>query len=113
MRSFVVGKVLEPELRATAKQGLVEFGLLLGRESVVLTVWDSDKPYKFACGLRDGQRVICILNSAVDSKGRLRYYVNDIALSPDGLREDLLELFKLQEQPARVAIPEPPKKAGA
>lgn len=116
MRSFVIGKVLEPELRGLkgGKQ-LVEFGILVGRESSVFAVWDSDEAFSYARTLRDGDCVIAVVNSALDDKGRLKAYVNRLAAAPEGLRESLLDLFRSAVPDNRVSIPEPPqvKKAGA
>lgn len=105
MNSFAVGRVLEPEVQKTIKGKLfVNFGLLVGKSSVEFSVWEDSRAFALAAEIKDGDNIIVICNSAVDSKGRLHTYVNDMAVAPVGLRETLLKLFVGQSEQSHQAL---------
>ncbi|RPF41873.1 hypothetical protein EDD70_2999 [Hydrogenoanaerobacterium saccharovorans] len=98
MKSFAIGKVIEPEVKRTQKgKNFVEFGLLVGKSSIVFSVWDDDNNYKKCTELTDGDNVCVIINPSVTDKGNLRFYVSNIVLAPEGLRETMLDLFVVKK----------------
>lgn len=95
MKSFVIGKVIEPEEKRTPKgKNYIEFGVLSGKSSVVFSVWEDDANWEKTSELSDGDTVCVIINPSVTEKGALRFYVSNIVVAPEGLRETMLDLFK-------------------
>ncbi|WP_101911428.1 hypothetical protein [Marasmitruncus massiliensis] len=93
MTGFVIGKVLAPEVMKFKDKQKLNFGLLSGKSSTLFDVWSDDKVFDRASALRDGDTIVAIVGTSVDDKGRLRNYFRDFAISPDGLREDIMSLF--------------------
>ena len=110
MAGFVIGTVLEPEtVEMNTKQGVrlrVVFGLRVGRRATEYQVWDNDRTFDKALELRDGQSVCAIIGYAVDDRGRLKEYLNDVAECPPDLRVQFLKLFSdsaAKSAPAKAA----------
>lgn len=95
MKSFAVGMVIEPEMQTTqnGKQHVI-FGFLVGKCSETFDVWEDNRCFAKAASLKEGDRLLLIVKGAVDKRNELRYYINDIADAPEGLRQSLLALFQ-------------------
>ncbi len=98
MKGFAIGTVLQPEHVSTGKGNeKINFGLLVGKSSTLHDVWRDEKGnnrvYDACAKLKDGDTVIVLFASAVDSKGRLREYINDVRLCPAELRKSLNDIF--------------------
>lgn len=97
MTSFVIGKVVEPEVREITVKGKVRsicsLGLLVGRACVQFDVFDDAKNFDTVRSLNDGDVVLAVVGDSVGKDGRLRHYLNDVTESPEGLREQLRSLF--------------------
>lgn len=95
MNSFVAGTVIEPEvLKSKEGRTYVNFGFLVGKRSEDFTIWDDNRFFAKAASLKEGDRLLLIVKGAVDKRNELRYYINDIADAPEGLRQSLLALFQ-------------------
>ena len=97
MTSFVIGKVVEPEVREITVKGktrsICSLGLLVGRSCEQFDVFDDAKVFNNVCSLNEGDVVLAVVGDSIGKDGRLRHYLNNVAISPDGLREDLKSLF--------------------
>lgn len=97
MRSFVIGRLLEPEERCVdtkdGKRYLISTAVLSGRYAVPFDVWQDDDTFEKLRGLQDGDTVCAVVGDAVDGKGKARYYMNDVALCPEEIRDGLRSLF--------------------
>lgn len=98
MTSFVIGKVIEPEVREITVKGktrsICSLGLLVGRSCVQFDIFDDSKIFGDVCHLKDGETVLAIVGDSVGKDGKLRHYLNNVTESPDGLREQLRGLFE-------------------
>lgn len=106
MKSFVVGTVLEPEIQTTKENKVhLNFGLLVGKHSTTLDVWEGSEAWPKISELTEGAVVLLVVSAFVDEGKWQRYRVNDIVKAPEGLRQSLLALF----QPP-VAAPQQPQQ---
>jgi len=97
MTSFLIGKVIDPELREVKVKDreatVFTFGLLSGRVSNVFSVWDEDKIFDDVSRLNDGDSVCAIVSDGLDSRGKVKYYLRRITLCEETLRGQLMSLF--------------------
>lgn len=97
MTSFLIGKLLEPEVRRVkTKEGnreVTEFAILSGKYATQFSIWDDAKCYGKLQALKDGQAICAIVGDGLDNQGRVRHYVNDISICPDAFRSQLRALF--------------------
>lgn len=97
MKSFLIGKSLEPEERMidtkNGKRYLISTAILAGRSSVSFDVWQDDDTFEKIRGMEDGDVVCAVVGDGLDNKGRIRHYLNDIALCPDEIRDSFRALF--------------------
>lgn len=98
MRSFMIGSVLEPEIRSiTTKKGdreILTLAILSGRTAVSFDVWEDDRNFKKLTEYKNGDQVCVIVSDGLDDRGRIKHYLNDIAPCSDELREDFRSLFR-------------------
>lgn len=96
MTSFVIGRVVEPELRELKIKGetrtICSFGVLSGRSCTSFDIFDDSKVFETASNLEDGDLVLCVVGTSVDNNGKLRCYLNRMGECPEGLREQLTSL---------------------
>lgn len=97
MRSFMLGSVLEPEVRTiSTKKGdrdVLTLAILSGRTSVQFDVWEDDRNYRKFAEFSNGDYVCAIVSDGLDDRGRIKHYLNDMALCSSELREDFCALF--------------------
>lgn len=97
MTSFLIGEVLKPEItQVQTKNGLTRrfvMGLLSGRTSTTFSVWEGDNLFKDVATLEHGDVVCAIVGDGLDNTGKLRHYLNGIALCDEGFRDSLNALF--------------------
>ncbi len=100
MNSFVIGKVVEPEMRefVSKKTGelrrIFAFGVLSGRNCEAFDVFDNDKAFEKVQALKEGSTVVAVVGSSVDDEGKLRVYLNGVGPCPAELRSQLLAAVK-------------------
>lgn len=100
MTSFLIGRVVEPEIReikvkATGQlRQVCVLGVLSGRTCNQFDIFDGTDVFEKASSLEDGDLVLCIVGVSVDNKGALRCYLNSIGECPEGLREELMSLVR-------------------
>lgn len=97
MRSYLIGKIVSPEIREVeVKKGsrsIFTFGVLVGRSVVPFDVWDDDKNYQRYVDYPEGFRVCASVGDGLDDKGRIKYYLNDMVPCPDEFEESVRNLF--------------------
>jgi len=104
MKSFLIGKIIEPEVRRviTKEKGeeryVCDFGLLSGRTCTEFQIWNDSKMFLKVSDYEDGDLVLAVVNSAVDEKGQFRFYLREIGACPEGLREELVSIIREQKQ---------------
>ena len=100
MKSFIIGKVIEPEIRTITvkatgeRRSICSFGLLSGRRCENFDVWDGDAAYDKSAKFTEGDQVIAVVNTTVDKDGKFRCYLDTIAECPDHLRTELMEIVR-------------------
>lgn len=98
MKSFVIGRVLEPEERTVrTKDGdrkCFSLAILSGRFATQFDVWDDSKIYDKLKGFYDGDEVCAVVGDGLDNRGKIKYYLNDIASCPSELRDEFRALFQ-------------------
>lgn len=100
MKTFAIGKVVDPAVRTTdSGKQIASFGLLVGQQSEAHQVFRNDegkgsnKVFDFCSGLKDGDTIIVICGFGVSQKGQLRTYINDVRHCPPDLRKSLSAVF--------------------
>ena len=97
MRSYLIGKVVSPEIRTVEVKKdfrrILTFGILVGRSVVAFDVWDDDKKYDRYVNYPEGFRVCAFVGDGLDDKGRIKYYLNDMVPCPDEFEESVRRLF--------------------
>lgn len=93
MTSFVIGRIVDPELRELKVKGqtrtIISLGILSGRTCSSFDVFDDAKIFDHLTTFKDGDMVLAVVGTGVDNNGRLRTYLNRIGECPEGLREQL------------------------
>lgn len=99
MKSFAIGKVIEPVVRSTdSGKQIASFGLLVGQDSERHDVFKNDPGkgsntvFDFCSGLKDGETVIVILGAGVKN-GFIRWYINDIRRCAPEVQKTLKGVF--------------------
>ena len=99
MTSFVIGRVVDPEVKNVKIKGeqreVADFGLLVGKTCLTLSVFDDDEIFEKATMLEDGDIIVAHVSTAVnkDEKG-LRTFLRGFGECPEGLRETLRDIMK-------------------
>lgn len=98
MTSFVIGRVVEPEVREITAKGqkrkVCSVGVLSGRNCNQFDIFDDSKVFEKVSKMKDGALVLAVVSASVDNRGQLRCYLNGIGDCPDGLRNQLISLAK-------------------
>lgn len=106
MNSFVIGRVVAPEITKTSKGDVLRIGILVARQSLEFSVFEvasvdkttgefkRNPAFDRATKLKDGDNVACIVSPAVNKKGTdVVYYLRDIAPVDDSVSASLKSAF--------------------
>ena len=106
MNSFVIGRVVAPEITKTTKGDVLKIGVLVARQALEFSVFEIssvDKEtgemkrnpvFDRATKLKDGANVVCIVGPAVNKKGTdVTYYLRDIAPIDPSVSDTLKNAF--------------------
>ncbi len=107
MNTFIIGRVLSPEIQKTSKGDVLRIGVLVARQSIEFSIFEvasvdkdtgefkRNPAFDRAMKLKDGDSVACIVNAAVNKKGTdTVYYLRDIAPVNAEISEQLKAAFK-------------------
>lgn len=107
MNSFVIGRVVSPEVTKTSRGDVLRIGVLVARQALEFSVFEVasvDKEtgefkrnavYDRALKLKDGDNVVCIVSAAVNKKGTdTVYYLRDIAPIDTSVSDTLKSAFR-------------------
>lgn len=104
MKSFILGKVISPDIVSTTSGDVAKFGVLVGRTSQEFSVFKNTKDFNtgeiksnplFAkCeNLVDGDKVIILVATSVTKNNTLAMYLNNISIVSDNQFDDFSELI--------------------
>lgn len=106
MNTFLIGRVISPEITKTSKGDVLRLGVLVGRQSVEFSLFEiqsidketgemkRNPAFGRACKLKDGDNAACIVNAAINKKGTdIVYYLRDIAPVDTKVSETLKTAF--------------------
>ena len=97
MRSYLIGKVVSPEIRTVEvkkdSRRILTFGILVVRSVASFDVWDDDKNFDRYLDYPEGLRVFASIRDGLDDKGRIKYYLIHMVSCPDDFVESVCSLF--------------------
>lgn len=97
MRRFIIGKLVGPEIRTVEMKrevrSVFSFAILVGRASVPFDVWDDDDNYDKYLDMPEGMKVCASVGDGIDTRGRIKYYLNDMVPCPDEFEQSVQALF--------------------
>lgn len=107
MNTFVIGRLISPEIQKTSKGDVLRIGVLVARQSIEFSIFEissvdtttgefkRNPAFDRAINLKDGDNVVCIVSAAVNKKGTdTVYYLRDIAPVNPEISEQLKAAFK-------------------
>lgn len=107
MNTFIIGRVLSPEIQKTSKGDVLRIGILVARQSIEFSIFEiqsvdqttgefkRNPAFDRAAKLKDGDNAVCIVSAAVNKKGTdTTYYLRDIAPINPEISEQLKAAFK-------------------